>query len=237
MSACLLLAAGLSVIFIYLLMGFLFESFTLPLSIILTIPLAGLGVWWTHFGFGYNIDFLGGVGLVLLIGVVVNNGIVLVDYVNRLRNSGMDRTEALLTGGQATIPADHDDRAHDHLRDDPGDPFRVELHRPELHQLRPDPHRRAHHGNPLDPVGGAGLLHPLRRSRIDRWGVARRQRSVPAGGAARPLLSRVPRQGAPPASIATHDRCGVLQGICYRIYIWAGPFAHWPNHQSGRAGG
>ena len=96
----LLLAAGLSVIFIYLLMGFLFESFTLPLSIILTIPLAGLGVWWTHFGFGYNIDFLGGIGLVLLIGVVVNNGIVLVDYVNRLRNSGMDRTEALLTAAK-----------------------------------------------------------------------------------------------------------------------------------------
>ena len=93
----LILAAGLSVIFIYLLMGFLFESFTLPLSIILTIPLAGLGVWWTHFGFGYNIDFLGGVGLVLLIGVVVNNGIVLVDYVNRLRSTGLNRTEALLT--------------------------------------------------------------------------------------------------------------------------------------------
>jgi HAE1 family hydrophobic/amphiphilic exporter-1 len=93
----LMLAAGLSVIFIYLLMGFLFESFTLPLSIILTIPLAALGVWWAHFIFGYNIDFLGGVGLVLLIGVVVNNGIVLVDYVNRLRGTGMERTEALLT--------------------------------------------------------------------------------------------------------------------------------------------
>jgi HAE1 family hydrophobic/amphiphilic exporter-1 len=91
------LAALLSIVFIYLLMGFLFESFSLPLSIILTIPLAGLGVWWTHFVFGYNLDFLGGVGLVLLIGVVVNNGIVLVDYINRLRGSGMERTEALLT--------------------------------------------------------------------------------------------------------------------------------------------
>ncbi len=91
------LAAMLSIVFIYLLMGFLFESFSLPLSIILTIPLAGLGVWWTHFAFGYNLDFLGGVGLVLLIGVVVNNGIVLVDYINRLRSSGMERGEALLT--------------------------------------------------------------------------------------------------------------------------------------------
>ena len=94
------MAAGLSVVFIYLLMGFLFESFTLPLSIILTIPLAGLGVWWTHFAFGYNLDFLGGVGLVLLIGVVVNNGIVLVDYINRLRSTGMERGEALLTAAE-----------------------------------------------------------------------------------------------------------------------------------------
>ena len=96
----LMLAALLSVVFIYLLMGFLFESFGLPLSIILTIPLAGLGVYWTHFIFGYKLDFLGGVGLVLLIGVVVNNGIVLVDYVNRLRGSGMERGEALLTAAQ-----------------------------------------------------------------------------------------------------------------------------------------
>ena len=96
----LMLAALLSVVFIYLLMGFLFESFGLPLSIILTIPLAGLGVYWTHFIFGYNLDFLGGVGLVLLIGVVVNNGIVLVDYVNRLRGSGMERGEALVTAAQ-----------------------------------------------------------------------------------------------------------------------------------------
>jgi HAE1 family hydrophobic/amphiphilic exporter-1 len=94
------LAAALSVVFIYLLMGFLFESFWLPLSIILTIPLAALGVWWTHFAFGYDIDFLGGVGLVLLIGVVVNNGIVLVDYVNRLRGAGTARREALVTAAQ-----------------------------------------------------------------------------------------------------------------------------------------
>ena len=93
----LFMAMMLSVVFIYLLMGFLFESFTLPLSIIFTIPLAGLGVYWTHFAIGYNLDFLGGVGLVLLIGVVVNNGIVLVDYINRLRSAGMERTEALLT--------------------------------------------------------------------------------------------------------------------------------------------
>ena len=91
-----LFAGVVSIIFIYLLMGFLFESFILPLSIILTIPLASLGVYWGHFLFGLNIDFLGVVGLILLVGVVVNNGIVLIDYVTRLRHRGHERTEALL---------------------------------------------------------------------------------------------------------------------------------------------
>jgi HAE1 family hydrophobic/amphiphilic exporter-1 len=86
----------LSVVFIYLLMGFLFESFMLPLSIIFSIILAPIGVSWIHFALGYDIDFLGVVGCVLLVGVVVNNGIVLIDYVNRLRKQGMERREALL---------------------------------------------------------------------------------------------------------------------------------------------
>jgi HAE1 family hydrophobic/amphiphilic exporter-1 len=91
-----LFAGIVSILFIYLLMGFLFESFILPLSIILTIPLASLGVYWGHFIFGLNIDFLGVVGLILLVGVVVNNGIVLIDYVTRLRHRGHERSEALL---------------------------------------------------------------------------------------------------------------------------------------------
>jgi HAE1 family hydrophobic/amphiphilic exporter-1 len=92
----LLFAAGLSIVFIYLLMGFLFESFVLPLSILLTIPLASIGVAWIHWATGKSLDVLGIVGAVLLIGVVVNNGIVLVDYVNRLRGAGHERHEAML---------------------------------------------------------------------------------------------------------------------------------------------
>lgn len=94
--AAMLFAIQLSIIFIYLLMGFLFESFVLPLSILATIPLAGFGVVWAHLITGYNLDPLGLVGVVILIGVVVNNGIVLVDYINRLRESGEERFEAVL---------------------------------------------------------------------------------------------------------------------------------------------
>ncbi len=92
----LIFALMISVVFIYLLMGLLFESFILPLSIIFTIPLASLGVIWIHLLAGMDIDFLGAVGVVLLVGVVVNNGIVLIDYVNRLRAEGKPRRDAIL---------------------------------------------------------------------------------------------------------------------------------------------
>ena len=95
-----LLAAGISVFFIYLLMGFLFESIVLPLSILCTIPLASLGVYWAHFAVGLDIDFLGVVGLILLVGVVVNNGIVLIDYVNRLREEGLTRSAAVMKAAE-----------------------------------------------------------------------------------------------------------------------------------------
>ncbi len=84
-----------SVLLIYLLMAFLFESFVLPLSIVTTMPLAFLGVAWAHILSGLDIDFLGVVGIVLLVGVVVNNGIVLIDYVHRLQETGQVRSKAL----------------------------------------------------------------------------------------------------------------------------------------------
>lgn len=98
--SAMMFAAGLSVAFIYLLMGFLFESFVLPLSIIMTIPLAGIGVVWMHLMAGMDLDMLGLVGIVLLIGVVVNNGIVLIDCINRLRQEGHSRIEALLLSAE-----------------------------------------------------------------------------------------------------------------------------------------
>jgi HAE1 family hydrophobic/amphiphilic exporter-1 len=93
-------AALLSILFVYLLMGFLFESFVLPISILVTIPLASLGVLWSHLLARRDLDFLGMVAVIVLIGVVVNNGIVLVDYVHRLREAGMPRFETLLAASE-----------------------------------------------------------------------------------------------------------------------------------------
>jgi HAE1 family hydrophobic/amphiphilic exporter-1 len=94
------LALLLSVTFVFLLMGVLFESFVLPLSIVTTIPMALVGVYWTLYLTGTPLDVMGGVGLVVLIGVVVNNGIVLVDLVTQLRAEGVERQEALIQAGK-----------------------------------------------------------------------------------------------------------------------------------------
>ncbi|MBT3220760.1 MAG: efflux RND transporter permease subunit, partial [Proteobacteria bacterium] len=92
-------ALFLSVTFVFLIMGVLFESFVLPLSIITTVPMAIGGAVWGLFLSGTTMDTMAGVGLVILVGVVVNNGIVLVDLVTQLRNEGVPRNEALLQAG------------------------------------------------------------------------------------------------------------------------------------------
>jgi hydrophobic/amphiphilic exporter-1 (mainly G- bacteria), HAE1 family len=90
---------NLSIVLVYFLMGILFESAILPLSILLTIPFAGLGAVWALYLTGTPLDPVGFIGVILLVGVVVNNGIVLIDRVNQLRREqGMDRRAAVLKG-------------------------------------------------------------------------------------------------------------------------------------------
>jgi len=90
----------MSISFVFLLMGVLFESFVLPLAVIIAVPFAFLGVYWTLFLTGTPLDMMSMIGTVILIGVVVNNAIVLVDLTNRQRRDGMDRTKALLEAGR-----------------------------------------------------------------------------------------------------------------------------------------
>jgi HAE1 family hydrophobic/amphiphilic exporter-1 len=90
----------LAIVFVYMLMAFFFESTLIPLSIILTIPLGSIGAVFALKVTDTFIDEMVYTGGLLLVGVVVNNGIVLVDYVNRLRRSGLERSEALLTAAR-----------------------------------------------------------------------------------------------------------------------------------------
>ncbi|HVS01399.1 MAG TPA: efflux RND transporter permease subunit, partial [Thermoanaerobaculia bacterium] len=88
----------MSLLVVILLMAALFESFSQPLAIVVTLPLAFFGGFWALWLLGYELDVVGFMGVIILIGVVVNNGIVLVDHVNQLRRGGKERREALLEG-------------------------------------------------------------------------------------------------------------------------------------------
>lgn len=93
-------AAILSITFVFLLMGFLFESFVLPLSVIISIPFSFLGAYWLMYLTGTPVDLMSRIGFVILIGVVVNNAIVLIDLINRLRKEGYSRYDAILEAGK-----------------------------------------------------------------------------------------------------------------------------------------
>jgi HAE1 family hydrophobic/amphiphilic exporter-1 len=88
-----------SIIFVFLIMGVLFESFILPLSVLIAIPAAFVGSYWLMYITGTTFEIMAGIGLVVLIGVVVNNAIVFIDLTNQYRNSGMQREQAILVAG------------------------------------------------------------------------------------------------------------------------------------------
>jgi hydrophobic/amphiphilic exporter-1 (mainly G- bacteria), HAE1 family len=90
----------LAIILIYLIMASLFESYIHPLTILLTIPFAFTGVAIVFYMLDLPLDSVSRLGLLLLCGLVVNNAIVLIDYINRLRRGGMDRHGAIVKGGR-----------------------------------------------------------------------------------------------------------------------------------------
>ena len=98
-SQAMTFAVIMAVVFVFLLMGVLFESVILPFAVIFSIPFSFLGVYWGLWLTGTTMDFMSNVGAIVLIGVVVNNAIVLVDMINRLRQAGMDRAAAIMAAG------------------------------------------------------------------------------------------------------------------------------------------
>ena len=88
------------VVFIILLMGAMFESFILPFSILLTMPLAGVGVVWTLYLIKTSFNIMASIGTIILLGVVISKGIVLIDLITRLRSQGMESLEAIIEAGK-----------------------------------------------------------------------------------------------------------------------------------------
>ena len=94
---------GIAIVLIYLIMVIQFQSFKSPFIVMFTIPLAFTGGFLALWMNGYELSMIALLGFLLLAGVVVNNGIVLVDCINRFRLDGMDRKDAIIRAGQTRM--------------------------------------------------------------------------------------------------------------------------------------
>jgi len=93
-------AVVMAVVLIYMVMAALFESFVHPFTILFSIPFAMIGVAGAFYYTKTTFNAISYLGLLILAGTVVNNGIILIDYINRLRKEGMEKTEAIMMGGK-----------------------------------------------------------------------------------------------------------------------------------------
>ncbi len=93
----------LALIFMYLIMVAQFQSLLSPFIIMFTIPLAFTGGFLGLVISNSELSVVALIGFVMLSGIIVNNGIVLVDYMNQLRGEGMDKQEAILTAGRTRL--------------------------------------------------------------------------------------------------------------------------------------
>jgi HAE1 family hydrophobic/amphiphilic exporter-1 len=93
----------LALLLVFAVMASIFESIRQATALAVALPFAIAGAAWTLYATGTDFDQPGAVGLLLLIGIVVNNGIVMIEHVNGYRRSGMPRNEALLQGGRERL--------------------------------------------------------------------------------------------------------------------------------------
>jgi HAE1 family hydrophobic/amphiphilic exporter-1 len=99
----LLLALLIAVVLVYMVMAAQFESFTQPFIVMFTVPLAFIGVVIGLMVMGYPLSVPAFLGVIILVGIVLNNGIVLIDYVNQLRAKGTPIKEALVKGATVRL--------------------------------------------------------------------------------------------------------------------------------------
>jgi HAE1 family hydrophobic/amphiphilic exporter-1 len=90
----------IAVALIFIVMAALFESMLFPLCVITSIGFSYLGVFIFFALTGTEFNMMAGIGMLILIGVVVNNGIVLIDHINQLRIKGLQRSQAILQAGR-----------------------------------------------------------------------------------------------------------------------------------------
>jgi HAE1 family hydrophobic/amphiphilic exporter-1 len=99
----LVLVLALSILLVYFIMAAQFENFRDPFIILFTLPTAFIGVIWIHLATGTIVSAFSGIGVLVLVGIVVNNGIILVDYANMLRKRGYELDRGVLAAGRTRL--------------------------------------------------------------------------------------------------------------------------------------
>ena len=93
----------LALMLVFAVMAGLFESVRQALALMVSLPFALSGAIWTLYFTGTSFDQPAAIGLLLLIGIVVNNGIVMLEHINQYRREGMERIEAMMRGGRERL--------------------------------------------------------------------------------------------------------------------------------------
>jgi len=99
----LFIALIVGIILVYLVMAAQFESLIDPFIIMFSVPFAIVGVIWALFITGYTLSIISYIGMIMLVGIVVNNAIVLVDYTNILRARGVPVHDAIIMAGKRRL--------------------------------------------------------------------------------------------------------------------------------------
>ena len=96
-------ALMLSIILVYMVMASQFESLIHPFTILLTIPLAGVGAVWAFFLLGIPMNIMAYIGIIMLGGIAVNDSIILVDAINQFKRQGQTLIDSIVMAGENRI--------------------------------------------------------------------------------------------------------------------------------------
>jgi hydrophobe/amphiphile efflux-1 (HAE1) family protein len=99
----LLFALVLAILLIYMVLASQFASLLHPFLIMFSVPLGFIGVIWALFITGNTLSVISFIGIIMMVGIVVSNAILIVDYTNRIRNEGVDLREAIIRAGRIRL--------------------------------------------------------------------------------------------------------------------------------------
>jgi multidrug efflux pump subunit AcrB len=99
----LMFALLLAIVLVYMVLASQFGSMLHPFLIMFSVPLGFIGVLWSLFLAGHTLSVVSFIGIIMMVGIVVSNAIILVDYINRLREEGEELRQAIVRAGRIRL--------------------------------------------------------------------------------------------------------------------------------------